>query len=34
MKPNTLDGNNHTEDWTFLAQGKLINAHLDLQRTK
>jgi hypothetical protein len=30
----TLDANHHTEDWTFLAQGKLINAHLDLQRTK
>jgi hypothetical protein len=30
----TLDANHHTEDWTFLAQGKLIKAHLDLQRTK
>jgi hypothetical protein len=30
----TLDANHHTEDWTFLAQGKLVNAHLDLQRTK
>ena len=30
----TLDANHHTEDWTFLAQGKPINAHLDLQRTK
>jgi hypothetical protein len=30
----TLDANHHTEDWTFLAQGKLINAHIDLQRTK
>jgi hypothetical protein len=30
----TLDANHHTEDWTFLAQGKQINAHLDLQRTK
>ncbi len=30
----TLDANHHTEDWTFVAQGKLINAHLDLQRTK
>lgn len=30
----TLDANHHTEDWTFLMQGKQINAHLDLQRTK
>jgi hypothetical protein len=30
----TLDANHHTEDWTFLAQGKPINAHIDLQRTK
>jgi hypothetical protein len=30
----TLDANHHTEDWTYLAQGKLVNAHLDLQRTK
>jgi hypothetical protein len=30
----TLDANHHTEDWTFLAQGKLIKAHIDLQRTK
>jgi hypothetical protein len=30
----TLDANHHTEDWTFLMQGKPINAHLDLQRTK
>jgi hypothetical protein len=30
----TLDANHHTEDWTFLVQGKLINAHVDLQRTK
>ncbi len=30
----TLDANHHTEDWTFLAQGKQINAHIDLQRTK
>ena len=30
----TLDANHHTEDWTFLAQGKQINAHVDLQRTK
>jgi hypothetical protein len=30
----TLDANHHTEDWTFLAQGKQINAHLDLQRKK
>jgi hypothetical protein len=30
----TLDVNHHTEDWTFLAQGKPINAHIDLQRTK
>jgi hypothetical protein len=30
----TLDANQQTEDWTFLAQEKLINAHLDLQRTK
>jgi hypothetical protein len=29
-----LDDNHHTEDWTFLAQGKQINAHLDLQRSK
>ena len=29
-----LDANHHTEDWTFLAQGKPINAHVDLQRTK
>jgi hypothetical protein len=30
----TLDANHHTEDWTFLEQGKQVNAHLDLQRTK
>ena len=30
----TVDANHHTEDWTFLAQGKPINAHIDLQRTK
>ncbi len=30
----TLDANHHTEDWTFLMQGKQINAHLDLERTK
>ncbi len=30
----TLDANHHSEDWTFLAQGKLMNAHIDLQRTK
>lgn len=30
----TLDADHHIEDWTFLAQGKQINAHLDLQRTK
>jgi hypothetical protein len=30
----TLDANHHTEDWTFLAQGKPINAHVELQRTK
>jgi hypothetical protein len=30
----TLDANHHTEDWTFLREGKQINAHLDLQRTK
>ena len=30
----TLDANHHSEDWTFLVQGKLINAHVDLQRTK
>ncbi len=29
-----VDDNHHTEDWTFLRQGKQINAHLDLQRTK
>ena len=34
MKPTMLDANHHTEDWTFPQQGKLINAHLDLQRTK
>lgn len=30
----TLDANHHTEDWTFLEQGKQINAHINLQRTK
>jgi hypothetical protein len=30
----TLDDNHHSEDWTFLAQGKQINSHIDLQRTK
>ncbi len=30
----TLDANHHTEDWTFLAQGKPVNAHVELQRTK
>jgi hypothetical protein len=30
----TVDANHHTEDWTFLAQGKPIKAHIDLQRTK
>jgi hypothetical protein len=30
----TVDANHHTEDWTFLAQGKPINAHIDLHRTK
>jgi hypothetical protein len=28
------DANHHTEAWTFLVQGKQINAHFDLQRTK
>jgi hypothetical protein len=32
MKPITLDANQHTEDWTFPTQGKLINSQL--QRTK
>ncbi len=30
----TLDANHHTEDWTFLFQGKPISAHFDLQRAK
>ena len=30
----TLDANHHTEEWTFLAQGKPINVHVELQRTK
>ena len=30
----TVDANHHTEDWTFLAQGKPVNAHIALQRTK
>jgi hypothetical protein len=30
----TLDANHHSEDWTFLAQGKPISVHVDLQRTK
>jgi hypothetical protein len=30
----TLDANHHTEDWTFLSQGKPVNAHVELQRTK
>jgi hypothetical protein len=30
----TLDANHHTEDWTFLLQGKPVNAHFDLARTK
>ena len=29
-----VDANHHTEDWTFLAQGKPVNAHVELQRTK
>jgi hypothetical protein len=33
-----LDANHHTEDWTFMAEGKQgptsIQAHFDLQRTK
>ena len=28
------DANHHTEAWTFLVQGKQINTHLDLRRTK
>jgi hypothetical protein len=27
-----IDANHHTEDWTFMAKGKPIHAHLDLQR--
>jgi hypothetical protein len=30
----TVDANHHTEDWTFLAQGKPIEVHVALQRTK
>jgi hypothetical protein len=30
----TLDQNHHSEDWTFLIEGKPVNAHLDLTRTK
>jgi hypothetical protein len=30
----TLDENHHSEDWTFLIQGKPVNAHFDLTRTK
>ena len=30
----TLDANHHSEDWTFLLQGKPISAHFDLQRAK
>ena len=30
-----VDGNHHTEDWTFVMAGdKLMHAHMDLQRTK
>jgi hypothetical protein len=30
-----IDGNHHTEDWTYLMPGdKPMHAHLDLQRTK
>jgi len=30
----TVDENHHSEDWTFLIQGKPVNAHFDLTRTK
>ncbi len=30
----TVDANHHTEDWTFLVQGKPMTAHFDLQRAK
>jgi hypothetical protein len=29
-----LDANHHVEDWTFMAGGKPVHAHFDLQRTK
>jgi hypothetical protein len=29
-----VDANHHTEDWTFLAQGKPMAVHVALQRTK
>ena len=30
----TLDAKHHPEDGTFLYYEKLVNAHLELQRTK
>jgi hypothetical protein len=30
----TVDENHHSEDWTFLIQGKPVSAHFDLTRTK
>jgi hypothetical protein len=30
----SIDANHHTEDWTFLAQGKPMAVHVALQRTK
>jgi hypothetical protein len=30
----TVDANHHTEDWTFLMQGKPMIVHFDLERTK
>ena len=29
-----VDANHHTEEWTFLAQGKPMDVRVDLQRTK
>jgi hypothetical protein len=29
-----IDGNHHTEDWTFMMKDKPIHAHFDLERTK
>ena len=29
-----IDANHHTEDWTYMAGDKHVQAHFDLQRTK